>query len=312
MKRIARFGEVVTERMGVSTSVMDQAREIHKTISSARDRFVFRFDFVSGGRPCPIRVSVDSTFANAGQFQSGAFPPTVVVRDRDNFEVLAHELKHADRFFRMGTRAYEEDYSEMYGISGFMKTNSLLPFRHRNLFFLFYFLQREEFEAYYHSDWVRFSRLVEQDRPGTKDEVMRLWRDSDKTIAWQVYTGNLREGSVVSGATGKLNMDVPKQQRPFKFANWCSQSVIDSVIWAYIKQRRGIPEQDGLLMKIIRAVTPETVLSGLDAFKGPPEKYRAEVARLRAKLEAQIERTMEEYTRKYARIPALAVMSLKK
>ena len=279
-------------------------------IRSERSRFLFRFEFVSGGKARPIRVKVDSTFKMGGQFNYDETPPTVVVRDRDNLEVLVHELKHADRYFRMGERAYGEDYSLLQGISDLMRTSSLLPYRYRNLFFLFYFLQREEFEAYFHSDWVKFSELVDREKPTTKEEVMALWGSSDKTLAWQVYSGNLPKGRLVGGSTGMLKMKVPEQQRPFKFSNWCDDSVVDSVIWAYMRQKRDITVQDGLLMRVIKAITPESVLSGIDVYRRPPAKYADAVARARARLESQIERTMEEYTRKYARIPAMAVMAI--
>jgi hypothetical protein len=312
MTRITRFGEFVSERMGVLSTVMDQARSFHETIKADRSRFLFHFEFISGGMPRPIRVKVDPTFKMGGQFEYEDDPPTIVVRKRDDFEVLVHELKHADRYFRMGQRAYEEDYSVMYSISDLMKSNSLLPYKYRNLFFLFYFLQREEFEAYFHSDWVKFSEIVEQEKPATKEEVMRLWRDSTKTLAWQLYSGNLPTGSLVGGSTGKLKMKVPTQQRPFKFSNWCGDSVIDSVIWAYMRHKKDIAVEDGILMKVIKAITPDSIASGLDVYSKPPAKYADVVARARVKLESQIERTMEDYTRKYARIPTMAVSSLPK
>jgi hypothetical protein len=310
MTRMIGFGEFVSEKMGVLPAVMDQARAMHEVIRSERSRFVFRFEFVSGGKTRPIRVKVDSTFEMGGQFNYDDSPPTVVVRDRDNLEVLVHELKHADRYFRMGERAYEEDYSVLRGLADHMRENSLLPQRYRNLFFLFYFLQREEFEAYFHSDWVKFSELVEREQPTTKEEVMRLWRTSTKTLAWQVYSGNLPQGRLVGGSTGTLKMTVPTQQRPFRFSNWCGESVVDSVIWAYMRHKRDISVPDGLLMRVIKAITPESVLSGIDVYRRPPAKYADAVAMARVKLESQIERTMEEYTRKYARIPAMALLSL--
>lgn len=312
MNRITGFDEFVSEKMGVLSAVVDQAKAIHDVIRAERSRFLFHFELMSGGKTCPIRVKVDSNFKMGGQFNYDDSPPTVVVRDRDNFEVLVHELKHADRYFRMGEGAYKEDYTVLWGISDLVRSNSILPYRYRNLLFLFYFLQKEEFEAYFHSDWVKFSEIVGREKPTTKEEVMDLWRASTKTLAWQVYTGNLPQGRLVGGSTGMLKMKVPAQQRPFKFSNWCGDSVVDSVIWAYMRHKRDITVEDNFLMKVIKAITPESVLSGIDVNRSPPAKYADAVARARAKLESQIERTMEMYTRKYARIPSMAVLSIGK
>ena len=312
MTRVTRFGEFVWEKMGVLASVVDQAKVIHDAIRSDRSRFLFDFGFVSGGKTYPIRVKVDTTSKVGGQFAYDEDPPTVVVRERDNLEVLTHELKHADRFFRIVEKAYEDEYTTLHGISDFMKSNSLLPQKYRNLFFLFYFLQREEFEAYFHSDWVNFTDLIKREGATTKQEVMRLWRDSKKTLAWQLYSGNLDKGDLVGGSTGMVKMRVPSVQRPFRFANWCGESVIDSVLWSYMRLRKDISVPDGLLMKLVKAITPESVVAGMDVYRKPPAKYVDAVARMRAKLEAQIERTMEDYTRKYARIPAMAIMALEK
>jgi len=310
MTRITRFDRFVVEKMGLLTSVTDQAKVIHDTIKADRSKFLFEFDFASGGTTNQIRVKVDTSFKTGGQFDYEDNPPTVVVRDRDDLEVLTHELKHADRFFRIGEKAYNDDYTVLHGITDFMKTNSLLPHKYRNLFFLFYFLEREEFEAYFHSDWVKFNDLVKREGATTKEDIMRLWRTSNKTLAWQLYSGNLDEGDLVGGSTGMVKMKVPTVQRPFKFANWCGESVIDSVLWSYMRVRKNISVPDGLLMKVVKAITPESVVAGLDVYRKPPAKYADAVVRMRTKLEKQIEQTMEDYTRKYTRIPAMVVMSL--
>lgn len=307
---ILLFSRFVFEKLGISQNVISNAEDFFKVINGDKSKLTFDFTYSANGKSQQIRVIIDTSFPVAGRFDPHQKVPTITIRDRANLEVLTHELKHLDRFLRMGMSAYREDITLMTGIAEFKKMNSILPYKWRTLFFLFYFLQKEEFEAYFHSDWVRFNELVRKEKPTTKEEVMKLWATYKKTIAWGIYSGKLTQGALVAGTNNILKMKIPKQQRPFKFSNWADDNLVDVIVWELLKQKRDLKVENDALAKILKFIVPEHIIASLD--KKPPKKYQTVIQDYKAKLEMMIELRMENYYRRYARIPTVVINDLKK
>lgn len=305
---ILLFSEFIFEKLGISENVLRSAENYFKVINKDKSKFTFDFTYDLNGKSHQIKVIIDTSILIGGQFNPHEKIPTITIRDRTNLEVLTHELKHLDRFIRMGMSAYSEDITKMLGIAEFKKMNSLLPYKWRTLFFLFYFLQKEEFEAYFHSDWVRFNELVMVEKPTTKEEVMTLWTTYRKTIAWGIYSGRLTEGALVAGTKSNLKMKIPKQQRPFRFNNWADDALVDAIVWELLKQKKDLKQEDNLLFKVLSLIIPENIIENLD--RKPPKKYHTMIQNYKTKLESMIETRMENYYRRYSRIPTAVINNL--
>lgn len=305
--RIQKFDDFILEKFGISSNVVTQGKEFFDLVNADKSKFVFIVDYFIDGKKHPLRIKIDSQFKMGGQFQPQQKPPTIVIRDRSSLSTLTHELKHADRFFRIGMSAYTQDYSLLFDASGYKKSLALLPSKFRNMFFIFYFLQKEEFEAQFHSDFLHFKDEVEKldlsdDLKQRKLEVMALWREKSKNyMAWKIYSGTLPVGKVIAGTSGNIEMNVPEQQKPFKFENWCDARVIDSIVWTFMKNKKGIEVEDTMIFKFLKAFVPDQIMSMFN--QGVPKNYRAEVDRYKQRLEKKINATMDLYRKKYLKIP---------
>ena len=142
---VLKFNQYITEKLGLSDNVIQQGEKFFEIINQDKSKFVFDVEYDIDGKKYPLKIKIDTKFKMGGQFQPEEKPPTIVVRDRSSLSTVTHELKHADRFFRMGMKAYEEDYTTLFGISDFKKSLSLFPQKFRNIFFLFYFLHIQHF-----------------------------------------------------------------------------------------------------------------------------------------------------------------------
>lgn len=304
---VLKFNQYITEKLGLSDNVIQQGEKFFEIINKDKGKFIFDVEYDIEGKKYPMKIKIDTKFKMGGQFQPEEKPPTIVVRDRSSLSIVTHELKHADRFFRMGMKAYEEDYTTLFGISDFKKSLSLFPQKFRNIFFLFYFLQKEEFEAQFHSDFLYFKEQVAKiklsdDIKERKVQIMNLWReDSKNSMAWKIYSGTLPVGKVIGGSLGNIEMKVPKEQKPFKFENWCDSKVIDSIILLFLQSKRNLQIEDSTVFKILKAFVPEQVMSMFN--QGVPKKYQPMVQEYKAKLERLMNKTMDSYYKKYLRIP---------
>ena len=308
--KIINFSNFINESLGLSKNVMDQAEKFFDIINSDKSKFMFNFEYDLNGKKHPIKIKIDSKFDLAGQFIPDETPPTIITRDRLNFGTLAHELKHADRFFRIGRKAYEEDFSKLYSITADKKEISLLPYKFRNLFFLFYFLQKEEFEAQFHSDYVFFKEQVVEKKLTDKKEILELWKKNSKDfLAYAIFSGSLTQGKLKTGTQGNIQMFIPKEQKPFKFSNWADNKIVDSIIWTLLQDKKDIEVEEGIISKILKIFVPEHILSSFE--KGVPKKYQEMVDRYKIKLEKLTNRKMDMYSRKYMRIPLKVIDEVK-
>lgn len=304
---VLKFDQYITEKLGLSEDVIKQGEKFFEIINKDKKKFIFDVEYDISGKKHPLKIKIDTDFEVAGQFKSEEKPPIIVIRDRSSLSTLTHELKHADRFLRMGMKAYDEDYTTLFGISEYKKSLALFPQKFRNLFFLFYFLQKEEFEAQFHSDFLYFKEQVEKvklsdDIKERKVQVMQLWQeDSKKSMAWKIYSGTLPVGEVIAGSLNNIKMKVPKEQKPFKFENWCDSNVIDSVIFLFLQTKKNLQIEDSTTFKILKSFLPDQVISIFN--QGVPKKYQPVVNEYKAKLENLINKTMNSYYKKYLRIP---------
>lgn len=308
MKYLQPFDSIV-EKLGISDNVLDSAREYYNIITQEKDKFEFDFTYKINNTNHSLKIKIEPTLKQAGYFNGDMQTATIVLNNRNNFEVLAHELKHADRWFRMGDKAYAEPITTLFSITDYKKINSLFPYKFRNIFFLFYFLQKEEFEAHFHSDWIEFSELCKRKNVKTKEQVLQLW-SLFKPLTWGLYNGTLDEGDLTAGSQDNIKMKIPKQILPFKFSNWCENDVIDSVIWTFLKSKRNLKDDDNLLFKALSLLAPRDVINMF--ITKPPAKYKEQINKYKQDLEKKINERLNTYRKKYYRIPLRVIDSLDK
>lgn len=118
---ILLFSRFVFEKLGISQNVISNAEDFFKVINGDKSKLTFDFTYSANGKSQQIRVIIDTSFPVAGRFDPHQKVPTITIRDRANLEVLTHELKHLDRFLRMGMSAYREDITLMTGIAEFKR-----------------------------------------------------------------------------------------------------------------------------------------------------------------------------------------------
>lgn len=344
MKNIFSFKNFITEKLGISDSVLKQAKEIFDLINSDKSKFVFEYKYKLNDAPLKgptdkladeiiqdkskaikifkIKIKIEpksKQSAWAGYFSSNDL--SINLTDRTNFNILTHELKHADRFFRMGSKTEEENLTKLKNISNTKQSKNISFKKFVDLEMFFYFLQKEEFESFFHQEYIIFKEFIEDKNPTTKEDVMKLWKEYNNTnripsrktspgyfTPYLFYSGKLKPGKYILEKSSLTNIGVhitiPENQRPFKFENWFDKKTIDSTIWEYLKQKKKINDStptglDFLINKVINFLGQETP---------PPNKYLDIIQKYKNSLENQIEQRMETYSRKFARIPTTIIM----
>lgn len=295
---ILKFSDFITEALGISDSLVSQAREFFEIINKDKSKMSFDVDYELNGKKQPLTIKLDRKFYVKGEFNPYTHPATITLMERTDLDTLTHELKHADRFFRIGLKAYKEDFTKLYSEAENKKQASLLPDKFRTLFFVFYFLQKEEFEAYFHSDYTAFLAQAREEGLRTHRELLTLWDNFDET-SFKFYTGKMKPGKFVKRS---IKMTIPEVQRPFKFSNWADEKTANLLIWLMLKEKHELTD-DRLFKKVINLFIPNQIGEIID--NGYPKKYQTMIDKYRVNLEKVIDKRMDIYARKYSRILTL-------
>lgn len=292
---ILKFSDFITEALGISDSLVSQAREFFEIINKDKSKMSFDVEYELNGKKQPLTIKLDRKFYVKGEFNPYTHPATITLMERTDLDTLTHELKHADRFFRIGLKAYKEDFTKLYSEAENKKQASLLPDKFRTLFFVFYFLQKEEFEAYFHSDYTTFLQQARVQGLRTHRELLTLWNNFDET-SFKFYTGKMKPGKFTKRS---IKMTIPEVQRPFKFSNWADEKTANLLIWLMLKEKHELTD-DRLFKKVINLFMPNQIAEIID--NGYPKKYQTMIDKYRVNLEKVIDKRMDIYARKYSRI----------
>lgn len=374
MKKIFSFDYFILERLGMSDDVLTQAKEIFDLINSDESKFLFEYKYKLNGAPLKgptdsladqiiygpnkatkifvIKIRIGLSPGNRGG--AGIFSGddmTIYLDDRSDLATLTHELKHADRFLRMGSKVHQEEFTKLKGIASSKQQKNIRFKGFVNLEMFLYYLQKEEFEAFFHDGHVKFKEYMEnafdeglwkhmvnfdiagafnylsknsKDKPLEKKDVVRLWNqynDTNREPATKTTPGYFTPYLFYSG---KL--------KPGKYTLQKSTFLDIGLHLTIPEKQRPFKFENWFDKKTIDSTIWEYLKNknnindtktGLDFYiskvvnslgfeTSPPDKYSSMIEKYKNSLEKQIEQRMETYSRKFARIPTLVMMELDK
>lgn len=286
MKYLRRFNE----RLGLATYIEEQSDYIIDMIKSDTKNeysLIFYDDFNNTKAPFKLIIKKEKSIKGSFGIEKGAM--IIYLGDRTDSSTLLHEMKHLDFYLKK-----KNCFKDLYFKAEAALTSRLDPLnssqkRIKMASQIFYVYNHNEFESKFHSYYKQFDNFLNKKNEKLESaDIVKYYNEflnsnTDKSWFWYYY---------------------PKK---FTFDTFLSDSDLNQMFFYYLNDSNKVSFSDNMFMSMYQLLKYDIK----KFYKTKLNKYtpteKAKINQLKKFFEKDIDRKIEKYRKKMARIVTIMI-----